>query len=147
MVEISIGQMARRTGLAVSAVRFYESEGLLTAARNRGGHRRFPKSEIRRASFILISQQLGFSLAEIREALSSLPNNRTPTPADWAVLSSRFRSKLDKRIEMLTQMRDKLDGCIGCGCLSLARCALYNPKDEASEQGPGPRYLIGEGVK
>ncbi len=142
--RISIGRVAERTGLSVSAIRFYEEAGLVTPVRNAGGQRRFLRSDIRRLSFVLISQQLGFSLEEIRQRLDGLPRGRTPTQRDWARMSKSFRDVLDDRIAMLTRMRNRLDGCIGCGCLSLTNCALYNPNDEASQQGSGPRYLVGD---
>lgn len=140
--EISIGQLARRTGLAVSAIRYYEAEGLVHPARNAGGQRRFLRSDIRRLSFVMIAQQFGFSLARIREALDGLPEQRTPNAADWARLSAGFREELDSRIETLTRLRENLDGCIGCGCLSLEKCKLYNPDDRAAKTGAGPRYVL-----
>lgn len=142
--RLSIGELARRTGLAVSAIRYYEAEGLLTAERNAGGQRRFLRSDIRRLSFILIAQQFGFTLEKIREQLQSLPLERTPTKADWTRISRSFRHELDTRIERLTRLRDNLDGCIGCGCLSLRKCTLYNPQDVARAHGSGPRYLMGD---
>ncbi len=142
--ELSIGYLARRTGLAVSAIRFYEEKGLLVPGRNTGGQRRYTRSDIRRLSFVMISQQLGFSLVQIHELFKSLPDNRTPTKADWTRMGNRFRRDIDARIDGLTTLRDKLDGCIGCGCLSLKKCALYNPKDRASANGQGPRYLVGD---
>ena len=141
---LSIGALADRTGLAVSAIRYYESQGLVRAERNAGGQRRFARSEIRRLSFVMIAQQFGVSLAEIRALLEELPEGRPPTPEDWQRISRRFRDRLDARIDTLTQLRDNLDGCIGCGCLSLPRCALYNPHDRASAKGSGPRYLMGD---
>lgn len=141
---LSIGQVAERTGLSVSAIRFYESEKLVTAIRNAGGHRRFRRWDLRHLSFILIAQQMGFSLSTIRATLESLPKGRTPTRRDWARISRKFRADLDTRIETLTRMRERLDGCIGCGCLSLTNCALYNPEDRAASRGAGPRYLIGD---
>ncbi len=116
--EISIGQLAARTGLAVSAIRYYEEKGLISSERNAGGHRRFQRNVIRRLSFIRIAQQFGFSLDRIRGELASLPDNRTPNHADWSRISEGLRSELDDQIAALTSMRDKLDGCIGCGCLS-----------------------------
>lgn len=142
--RLSIGQLAQRTGLAVSAIRYYEDQGLVSAFRNTGGHRRFVRSDIRRLSFILIAQQFGFSLVEIRQQLDSIPNSKNPGKDDWARISIEFRAQLDKRIETLTLLRDKLDGCIGCGCLSLEKCALYNPGDRAAAKGAGPRYLMGD---
>ena len=144
---LSIGQLARRTGLAVSALRYYEAEGLISALRSPGGQRRFPRAEIRRVSFILIAQQFGFSLAEIRERLAALPDGRAPTEADWVEIAGAFRDDLNRRIEVLRRLRDDLDGCIGCGCLSLRRCKLYNPEDAAARNGPGPRYLMGDQPK
>ena len=142
--RLSIGQLANRTGLAVSAIRYYESQGLVSAFRNAGGHRRFARSDIRRLSFVMIAQQFGFSIGQIRQQLDSIPNARNPGKDDWARISNEFRVELDKRINTLTLLRDKLDGCIGCGCLSLEKCALYNPQDRAAANGPGPRYLLGD---
>ncbi len=144
--RISIGQIAERTGLSVSAIRYYEETGLVTPVRTGGGQRRFLRSDIRRLSFVLIAQQLGFSLDEIRERLAALPAGRTPTQRDWAKISRAFRNVLDARIDVLTRTRDRLDGCIGCGCLSLANCALYNPEDRAARRGAGPRYLLEERI-
>ena len=142
---LPIGDLAARTGLAVSAIRFYEAKGLVSALRNRGGQRRFMRSDIRRLSFIQIAQQLGFTIEEIRAQLATLPQGRTPTQKDWARISRTFRRRLDERIAAMTKMRDKLDECIGCGCLSLKRCALYNPQDRLGRQGAGPRLLRVEG--
>lgn len=142
--EISIGQLAKRTGLAVSAIRYYEAQGLIVSERNSGGQRRFKRSDIRRLSFVMIAQQFGFSLARIRALLERLPGGRTPTARDWAEMSTHFRHELDLRIATLTRLRDELDGCIGCGCLSLDNCRLYNPDDVARRAGPGPRYLMGD---
>jgi MerR family redox-sensitive transcriptional activator SoxR len=144
--EITIGQMAERTGLAVSAIRFYETEGLITANRNRGGHRRFARAQVRRVSFILIAQQFGLTLPQIKTVLSELPDNRTPTAKDWERISKGLRVHLDDRIARLTRMRDSLDGCIGCGCLSLDACALYNPEDALSKRGTGPIISMQNGV-
>ena len=142
---LPIGALAERTGLAVSAIRHYEAQGLLAPWRNSGGQRRFQRADIRRLSFIMIAQQFGFTLPQIREMLSRLPGGRTPTPADWASISTDFRAHLDQRIETLQRLRDNLDGCIGCGgCLSLPKCGLYNPSDAARSKGPGPRYLMGD---
>ena len=140
---LSIGQLAARTGLSVSAIRFYETSGLVAPVRNAGGQRRFARSDIRRLAFVQIAQRLGFPLAEIERELARLPRGRAPTRADWAQISHRFRAVLETRIETLTAMRDRLDGCIGCGCLSLESCALYNPKDRAARLGTGPRYVLG----
>ena len=140
---ITIGQLAKRTGAAVSAIRFYEEKGLLMAYRTNGGTRKFLKSDIRRVSFILIAQRLGYSLDEIGIHLKSLPSGRTPTKKDWEKISRKFQQSIDERIDGLKQMRDRLTGCIGCGCLSLKTCALYNHDDTAAIFGPGPRYLMG----
>lgn len=141
---ISIGQLAARTGSTVSAIRFYEARGLIASIRNAGGQRRFLRAEIRRLSFILIAQQLGYTIAEIGALLSTLPDGRTPTKRDWTGLGRRMRGDLDARIEKLTRLRDSLDGCIGCGCLSLKRCTIYNRDDNARVNGAGPRYLLGD---
>lgn len=142
--ELSIGYLSSRTGLAVSAIRFYEEKGLITPGRNAGGQRRYTRADIRRLSFVMISQKLGFTLAEIRELFAGLPDNRTPTKADWTRIGRRFRREIDARISGLVELGDRLDGCIGCGCLSLKSCKLYNPSDAAAAKGPGPRYLIGD---
>ena len=141
---LTIGEISARTGLAPSAIRFYEDQGLVHPLRTDSGQRRFDRADIRRLSFVMISQNLGFSIAEIRAALDTLPQNRTPTKRDWQRISARFRRHLDARIGQLTALRDKLDGCIGCGCLSLQNCALYNPDDRARVHGTGPRYLLGD---
>ncbi|MDQ3477689.1 MAG: redox-sensitive transcriptional activator SoxR [Pseudomonadota bacterium] len=141
---LTIGQLAARTGLSVSAIRFYEARGLVGAIRTSGNQRRFLRSDIRRLSFALIAQRLGLSLAEIETELAGLPQGRAPTQQDWTAISGRIRGRLDQRIEMLTKARDQLNGCIGCGCLSLERCALYNPGDRASAAGSGPRFLLGD---
>ncbi|QUJ75569.1 redox-sensitive transcriptional activator SoxR [Sulfitobacter albidus] len=141
---LSIGALAARTGLAVSAIRYYEAQGLISPWRNAGGQRRFARADLRRLSFVMIAQQFGFTLPEIRAQLDLLPDGRTPTKADWGRISTAFRDHLDARIETLTRLRDNLDGCIGCGCLSLEACALYNPGDGARSKGQGPRYLMGD---
>lgn len=141
---MSIGELARRTGLSVSAIRFYETRGLVRASRGAGNQRRFARSDIRRLSFALIAQQLGLSLAEIEAELSTLPDQRTPTVADWRAIGARLRGVLAAKITMLQRTSELLDGCIGCGCLSLDRCALYNPGDRAARGGPGPRFLLGD---
>lgn len=142
---LTIGDLSERTGVAVSAIRFYEERGLVTPHRTAAGHRRYLRSDIRRISFVKIAQELGFPLAQIAGHLARLPEGRTPTRADWTRISRAFRKDIDARIARLTRLRDTLDGCIGCGCLSLRRCALYNPKDEAGQDGPGPRFLMGSG--
>ncbi|SOE14599.1 MerR family transcriptional regulator [Hoeflea halophila] len=143
---LSIGEVASRTGLAVSAIRYYDDEGLVAARRTPGGKRIFPRSDIRRLSFILIAQQLGFSLDEIRSQLRQLPLERTPTKRDWEKISRGFRAHLDARIGMLERLRDRLDGCIGCGCLSLETCKLYNAGDRAAQTGSGPRLVIQKSI-
>ncbi len=140
---LTIGAVSQRTGLAVSAVRFYADEGLIESERASSGHRRFPRSVIRRISFIRICQKLGYTLDEITTQLAALPDRRTPNERDWAALASQFSVDIDQRIAELTQLRDTLSGCIGCGCLSLQRCAIWNPEDGAAALGDGPRYLLG----
>lgn len=144
---LTIGYVSRRTGLPTSAIRYYEDEHLVAPSRNASGHRRYERSDIRRLSFVMISQGLGFSIAEIRSALATLPQDRTPTKADWARISRRFGTVLDQRIEQMQALRARLDGCIGCGCLSLKTCALYNPRDRIARRGAGPRYLMGDVVE
>lgn len=141
---LTIGQLARRTGLAVSAIRYYETQGLIRPARNAGGQRRFLRSDIRRLSFVKIAQQFGFTLPKISALMASLPEGRTPTKRDWEKISRRFRATLDAQILTLEQLRENLDGCIGCGCLSLKKCRLYNADDRAARLGPGPRYVMGD---
>ena len=141
---LTIGEVARRTGLAVSAIRYYEDLGLVHPGRNAGGQRRFQRADIRRLSFVMIAQEFGFTLPQIRAELDRLPAGRAPTKADWSRISRGFRGALDARINALEALRDKLDGCIGCGCLSLQACKLYNPEDRARKLGPGPRYLMGD---
>lgn len=139
---VSIGDLARRTGLSVSAIRFYEEKGLIQPFRSSGGQRRFLRSDIRRLSFIRVAQTLGLSLDGIAVELAKLPDGRTPTAADWRKISMAMRAMLDDRIAMIERVRDRLDGCIGCGCLSLEKCALYNPDDTLADQGPGPRLVL-----
>src|SRR5690349_358726 len=139
---LTIGDLARRTGLKVSAIRFYEARGLVHAIRTGGNQRRFLRSDIRRLSFALIAQRCGLTLAEIEKEMASLPNGRAPDKADWQAIGERLRSTLDGRIAILERTRDRLDGCIGCGCLSLETCALYNPEDRAGRAGPGPRFVL-----
>lgn len=141
---LSIGALADRTGLAVSAIRYYEAQGLIRPWRNAGGQRRFERADLRRLSFVMIAQQFGFTLPQIKAELDRLPGGRTPNKADWAKISAGFRAALDQRIDAMTKLRDRLDSCIGCGCLSLDSCALYNPADKAAERGQGPRYLMGD---
>jgi MerR family redox-sensitive transcriptional activator SoxR len=141
---ITIGELSERTGVAPSALRFYEQEGLIQATRSPGGQRRFHREVLRRVSFIRIAQRVGLSLDQIRESLASLPASRTPNKADWARLSQSWRPQLDDHIAVLQRLRDELTECIGCGCLSLRSCALYNHDDVAAGLGPGPRYLLGD---
>jgi MerR family redox-sensitive transcriptional activator SoxR len=144
---MSIGDLATRTGLAVSAIRFYETKGLVTPARNTGGQRRYLRSDIRRLSFVQVAQQLGFSIEDIRTALATLPEGRTPTQKDWERISRNFRAKLDDRIARMTRLRDYLDGCIGCGCLSMKKCALVNPADGLKKYGAGARAVMGDKLR
>ncbi|MGL5011936.1 MAG: redox-sensitive transcriptional activator SoxR [Paracoccaceae bacterium] len=144
MSDLTIGDLAARTGLAVSAIRFYETHGIVTPFRNAGGHRRYGRADIRRLSFAMIAQRLGFSLSDIAAHLKPLAAHRAPDREDWARISTGFRDIIDQRITALTALRDGLDACIGCGCLSLDRCALYNPADRAARKGTGPRYLMGD---
>ena len=139
---LPIGKIAKRTGVAVSAIRYYEAEGLVHPIRTEAGQRQFRRSDIRRISFVKIAQELGFSLSEIRAEMRKLPEGRTPTRADWERISRRFRAVLDARIDRLERTRNKLDGCIGCGCLSLTHCAIWNPQDQLAAEGPGARKLI-----
>jgi MerR family redox-sensitive transcriptional activator SoxR len=139
--ELTIGQLSERSGVAHSALRYYEDEGLLSSERTAGGQRGYHRDALRRVSFIRAAQQVGLSLDEVATALASLPSGRTPTAKDWARLSASWRPRLDAQIEVLTGLRDRLDRCIGCGCLSLSTCALANPGDRAGAQGPGARYL------
>ena len=139
---LPIGELARRTGLAVSAIRFYEDKGLIQAMRTMGNQRRFLRSDIRRLSFILIAQKLGLGLAEIEVELAKLPQGRTPTLSDWRAISQSMRGMIDEKIKLLSLTRRKLDECIGCGCLSLQRCQLYNRDDRAGTGGTGPRFVL-----
>jgi MerR family redox-sensitive transcriptional activator SoxR len=141
---ISIGELAKRAGVAASALRFYEDEGLLESTRTAGRQRQFKRDALRRVAFIRVAQTVGLSLQDIRDALATLPSNRTPTKADWEKLSRAWQPLLDERIRTLTGLRDQLTSCIGCGCLSLKVCALYNPNDAAKIRGNGPRYLLGD---
>ena len=140
---IGIGQLALRAGVKASALRFYEDEGLIQGRRSAGGQRQYAKDVLRRVAFIRVAQGVGLSLGEIRDALASLPEQRTPTQADWSRLSRGWKPVLQARIDALTSLRDQLDSCIGCGCLSLKKCKLYNPQDGAQKLGTGPRYLLG----
>ncbi|MEJ3742457.1 redox-sensitive transcriptional activator SoxR [Actinomycetes bacterium KLBMP 9797] len=139
---LTIGELSRRSGVAASALRYYERLGLIRADRTGGNQRRYDRAELRRVAFIRIAQRVGVSLDEIKDALATLPESRTPTKADWARLSARWHAKLEERIAFLAKLRDDLTGCIGCGCLSLRRCSLYNPDDALSAEGPGSRLLL-----
>ena len=141
---LTIGDVADRTGLATSAIRFYEDEGLITPFRTASGQRRYDRADIRRLSFIKITQSLGFSLADISAQLSKLPPGGQIRKSDWTRMSRGFRKDIDARIGALEDLRDRLNSCIGCGCLSLTSCALYNPQDKAASRGAGPRYLMGD---
>jgi MerR family redox-sensitive transcriptional activator SoxR len=140
---LSIGDVSRRTGVPITALRFYESKGLMEPSRASSGHRRYPRDTLRRVSFILAAQRVGLSLREIHDALATLPAGRTPSVEDWSKLSASWRPMLDGRIKALELLRDQLADCIGCGCLSLATCALQNPDDQLANRGPGPHYLLG----
>jgi MerR family redox-sensitive transcriptional activator SoxR len=144
VAPLTIGQVARRTGVSVSALRYYEQEGLVPAGRTSGGQRVYPRDALRRISFIRIAQTVGLTLDEIRGAMASLPEGRTPSKADWARLSASWRPRLDDQIASLVRLRDDLDSCIGCGCLSLRSCRIYNPDDAAASLGAGPRYLLSD---
>ena len=139
---LPIGALAKRTGLAVSAIRFYEAKGLIKPMRTGGNQRRFLRSDIRRLSFILIAQRLGLGLVEIESALVNLPQGRTPNQSEWQLVNRLLRAQLDAKIQLLNRARNKLDECIGCGCVSLSRCQLYNRDDRAGAAGPGPRYVL-----
>lgn len=141
---LTIGVLSERAGVRTSALRFYEAEGLIHATRSPAGQRRYTRETLRRVSFIRVAQQVGLSLEEIREALASLPDNRTPNQRDWQRLSTSWRPRIDAQIGMLERLRDRLDGCIGCGCLSMKACQLVNPGDEVAQRGPGPRYVLDE---
>jgi MerR family redox-sensitive transcriptional activator SoxR len=138
---LPIGEVAQRAGLAPSALRYYEREGLLSAVRSAGGQRRYPRAVLRRLAFVRAAQNVGLSLGEIRDALATLPDARTPNRADWARLSRSWQDRLDEQIAGLTALRDGLGSCIGCGCLSLRHCALSNPDDAVASTGAGARYL------
>lgn len=141
---ITIGELARRSGAAASALRFYEDQGLLVSTRTAGGQRQFPREVLRRVAFVRAAQTVGLSLEQIKAALATLPEQRTPTKADWQRLSASWRPLLDERIAALVALREQLTACIGCGCLSLRSCALYNPGDAAQRRGAGARYLLGD---
>ena len=140
-IALTVGEVAARSGVTVSTLHFYESEGLIRSWRNQGNQRRYAREVLRRVAVIRVAQRAGISLAAIRDALKTLPDERTPTREDWARLSAAWRADLNDRIERLTRLRDQLDGCIGCGCLSLGVCPLYNPADKLGKLGPGPQIL------
>ncbi|MCF2872844.1 redox-sensitive transcriptional activator SoxR [Octadecabacter sp. G9-8] len=142
MSGLTIGDLSTRTGLAVSAIRFYETHGIVHPVRNAGGHRRYDKADLRRLSFAMIAQRLGFSLADIAAHMAHLPTHKAPSKTDWSKISKTMRIDITERITQLEKLRDRLDGCIGCGCLSLASCALYNPSDTLGALGAGPRTLL-----
>ncbi len=139
---LTIGEVARRSGLATSAIRFYESKGLIGAERTAGNQRRYPRHVLRRLAVVRAAQAMGVSLAKVQEAFAELPSDRAPNAAQWADLSARWRADLDARIATLTTLRDGLDGCIACGCLSMDRCPIYNPDDARAAEGPGARELL-----
>ena len=143
MTELTIGELSERSGLATSAIRFYEERGLVASRRTTGNQRRYARATLRRLAFIRTAQRVGLSLDEIETALATLPSNRTPTKADWTRLSRSWRPLLDARIAQLERLRDTLDSCIGCGCLSLQRCRLSNPDDQVAVRGPGAVFLEG----
>ena len=143
--EATVGELAARAGVATSALRFYEREGLISSRRTSGNQRRYGREMLRRVAFIRAAQSLGIPLAAIREALALLPEGRTPTPEDWARVSECWREDLNERIRLLEQLRDNLTDCIGCGCLSLTKCGLVNRNDELGSEGPGARQLAHPG--
>ena len=142
--DLTIGEVAQRSGVAASALRFYEERGLIASERAGSGHRRFPRSVLRRIAFIVFAQRVGLSLEEIGIELAKLPPGRAPTRRDWSRLSSRWSTRIDARIAELERLKLGLTECIGCGCLSLERCKLANPDDRAARLGPGPRYWVGD---
>ncbi|WP_432081548.1 redox-sensitive transcriptional activator SoxR [Streptomyces sp. WAC 04229] len=140
--ELTVGELAERSGVATSALRFYESMGLIHSRRTSGNQRRYPRATLRQVALVRVAQSVGISLREVQETLARLPEGHTPTQNDWEELSRSWRDDLDARIEQLTRLRDRLDDCIGCGCLSLDRCMVANPKDQLGQVGPGPRRLL-----
>jgi MerR family transcriptional regulator, redox-sensitive transcriptional activator SoxR len=141
---LTIGEVSRRSGVAASALRFYEERGLIASERAGSGHRRYPRPVLRRIAFIVFAQRIGLTLEEVRDELAKLPENRVPKRSDWAKLSSSWSARIDARIAELERLRAGLTECIGCGCLSLDRCKLANPEDRAARHGPGPRYWVGD---
>lgn len=144
MGSLTIGEVAARSGVATSALRFYETKGLIASERTDGNQRRYPRATLRRVALIRAGQEVGLSLAELAGALERLPHDKTPTKTDWERLSKAWRSRLDAQIAELVALRDELTDCIGCGCLSLKSCSIFNPGDVASGLGTGPRYLLGD---
>lgn len=139
---LTIGALAERSGVAASALRYYEAEGLITSVRTDAGHRRYPREVLRRVAFVRVAQEVGLTLGEIRDALASLPDGRTPDPRDWQRLATAWGPRIDEQIALLERLRDRLTGCIGCGCLSMRACPMVNPGDEAAASGPGPRFVL-----
>ena len=144
MELLTIGELADRSGVATSALRFYETKGLIESERTAGNQRRYPRAALRRVSLVRAAQEVGLSLGEVAEALETLPHDRTPTKSDWEKLSRSWRKRLDRQIGELQALRNDLTDCIGCGCLSLKSCAIFNPADAIAERGSGPRYLLGD---
>ena len=144
MESLTIGELAKRSGVATSALRFYETKGLIESRRTTGNQRRYPRSALRRVSLIRAGQEVGLRLSELADALQRLPRDRTPTKADWQRLSTNSKARLNEQIDELVALRDELTDCIGCGCLSLTACTLFNPADSAAKLGTGPRYLMGD---
>jgi MerR family redox-sensitive transcriptional activator SoxR len=143
--EMTIGEAARRIGISTSALRFYEDNGLITSRRTAGGQRRYARDVLRRVAFVRAAQSVGLKLAEIRESLSDLPDDRAPTKDEWEAFAGQWRPRLERQIAVLEAIRDKLSMCIGCGCQTLDACEVFNPGDKAAEQGPGAHYLLGDG--
>ncbi|HET7068612.1 MAG TPA: redox-sensitive transcriptional activator SoxR [Nocardioides sp.] len=143
MTELTIGELSERSGVATSAIRYYEGRGLVSSRRTPGNQRRYERAMLRRLAFVRTAQRVGLTLEEVEEALATLPSNRTPTKADWTRLSRGWRPRLEEQIARLERLRDTLDSCIGCGCLSLRRCSLNNPGDVVATRGPGPVFLDG----
>jgi MerR family redox-sensitive transcriptional activator SoxR len=141
---LTIGELAARSGMATSALRFYETKGLIASERTDGNQRRYPRATLRRVALIRAGQEVGLTLSELAEALATLPHDKTPTKADWERLSKAWRTRLDAQIDELIALRDELTDCIGCGCLSLKSCSIFNPDDAAADLGTGPRYLLGD---
>ncbi|QPF75691.1 redox-sensitive transcriptional activator SoxR [Roseateles sp. DAIF2] len=141
-MRLTVGEVARRSGVAVSTLHFYETKGLIASTRSEGNQRRYARAVLRRVAFIKVAQRVGIPLADIAQALAALPSDGAPSRADWSRLSAAWRSELDERMAQLKKLRDQLDDCIGCGCLSLDRCRLRNPQDKLGDAGPGPQRLL-----